>query len=119
MLSNSAVGVDIQQHRAVDTEALVQRYFTPEERAWWESVSDNREEAFFRLWTAKESLLKAEGVGLSGIGRYAVVCGDRLQAPPWRFREYAVSGYTLTVCGTEPFPDEMMVISSCDSVLLR
>ena len=71
------------------------------------------------LWTAKESLLKAEGVGLSGIGRCAVVCDDRLQAPPWQFREYAVSGYTLTVCGTEPFPDEMMVISSCDSVLLR
>ncbi len=117
-LADSAVGVDMQQHRAVDVAALAQRYFTPQERQWWEDGGD-REDAFFRLWTAKESLLKAEGVGLSGVSRFSVVHDGCLQAPPWHFREYAVPGYTLTVCGTEPFPDELTVISSCDSVLLR
>lgn len=79
---DSPIGVDIEQIRPIDTKRLAARYLgtreplTPEE--------------FFSLWTRKESYLKAVGIGLSG-----------LHTEPddnWRFKEYPLTGYSLTVC---------------------
>jgi 4'-phosphopantetheinyl transferase len=55
------VGVDIEKI-APYSEAVSARCFTPEEREWVSRAGDN---AFFRVWTAKESAAKAIGLGLS------------------------------------------------------
>ena len=120
-LSEAPVGVDIQECRPIRTETLANRYFTADESEYLMSLSpEKRDMMFYRLWTAKESVLKAEGVGLSGLSQVPIVCGETLEAPtPWRLQEYTLPDHAVTVCGTEPFPEELMVISSCDSVLLR
>lgn len=53
------VGIDVEQRRPVaDAEAIARRYFLPAEAALGE-------EAFLPLWTRKEAVLKASGLGLA------------------------------------------------------
>ena len=117
-LDGEPVGIDVERVRDKCFAALAARYFTSEEHAWLVSQADEKR-AFFRLWTAKESVLKARGTGLSGGLSVPVLCGDALSSPPWRLKEYALPDHALTVCGRGAFPEEITVISSCDSVLLR
>ena len=61
------LGVDVEEcvpHRNLDT--LIETVFTPDERAELALIEgEDRHRAFFRLWTVKEALVKAEGTGLS------------------------------------------------------
>jgi 4'-phosphopantetheinyl transferase len=60
-----AVGIDIEQQRDLNYEALMQRFFAPAERqAWQEVPMDRRSVTFFQLWTMKEAYVKAIGTGL-------------------------------------------------------
>ncbi len=58
-----AVGVDIE-YMGVVPEKVAQRCFTLEERNWMCCQKDVTE-AFYRLWTGKESIMKATGLGFS------------------------------------------------------
>lgn len=57
-----AIGVDIQKRAAVDMRIL-ERRFTPREREFVLNSAD-REAAFTRIWTMKESYVKAFGAGI-------------------------------------------------------
>lgn len=120
-MDTAAVGIDVEQIRPVRCLPLARRWFSAAETAWLEAQSPtNRPAAFFRLWAAKESVLKAQGVGLQHLSRTTVLENGRLvPPPPWRLREYALAGYCLTVCGTGNFPTAVSFFSSCNSVLLR
>ena len=63
-----AVGVDIERLRAMkDPEGLVTRFFSAREREQFQTVaSEERQSAFFNLWTRKEAWLKATGLGIAG-----------------------------------------------------
>ena len=59
------LGVDIE-HRAVrhDIEGEIQKVFSPlEQSLLQQAASEEREEIFLRLWTIKESVIKATGEG--------------------------------------------------------
>ncbi|MER3432010.1 MAG: 4'-phosphopantetheinyl transferase [Leptolyngbya sp. ERB_1_1] len=57
-----AVGIDVEQVRAVEPlAALVQRFFLPAEARTIQAQPD----LFFQYWTCKEAFLKATGTGLS------------------------------------------------------
>ncbi len=75
--SNSEVGVDVEKVAAVEPELLF--VLRPEERAL---VQRTRQElqalTFYRLWTQKESLVKASGEGLAGMLELASVITPRL-----------------------------------------
>ncbi len=60
------VGVDIERHRySIEYVDLSERFFTLAEREWLDALpSGSRAEGFFRVWSAKEALLKALGTGL-------------------------------------------------------
>ncbi len=120
-LADAPVGIDVERVRPVRIDALARRYFTEQEAALLITLPDTeRQIAFFRLWTAKESVLKAQGIGLSGGLAVPIGYGDSLTAPaPWQLREYALPGHRLTVCGTGGFPPKLLTFSSCDSVPLR
>jgi 4'-phosphopantetheinyl transferase len=62
------VGIDVERHRVVSHwEEIAHRYFhAAEARALFTSTAAQRPAAFLRCWTAKEAVLKAIGVGLSG-----------------------------------------------------
>jgi 4'-phosphopantetheinyl transferase len=61
------VGVDVEALRADFTwPELADRYFSWRESAWLRTLPpDEALRWFFRLWVAKEAVLKASGVGLS------------------------------------------------------
>ncbi len=61
--SDNEVGADIEKI-AAHSEAVARRCFRPEEQEWLMRRED-RDRAFFHLWTAKESVAKVLGLGLS------------------------------------------------------
>ena len=60
------VGIDLELERDdVETLSLAERFFFGTERAAIAAATaDVRTRTFFRYWVAKESVLKAQGVGL-------------------------------------------------------
>jgi len=66
-VGHGQVGVDLEQIRPVrEAEAIVGRYFRPDEAAAWRSLAPSlREEAFFVLWSAREAAMKCVGLGLA------------------------------------------------------
>ncbi|MBC7988527.1 MAG: 4'-phosphopantetheinyl transferase superfamily protein [Luteimonas sp.] len=102
------VGVDVEllkpRKRALE---LARRYFTADETAWLAAqAATARDEAFVRLWCAKEAVLKAHGRGLAfGLHRLAFVeregaltlaaTAPQLGAPEtWTVHEFApLPGY--------------------------
>lgn len=102
-LSNTPIGVDVEQWQERDYLRLAQRCFSCEETAALQQASSGcRQELFFRFWTRKESLLKVTGTGLGGL--------TSVNENGYRFKEYPLKGYSLTVCTAGEFPDELIVI---------
>lgn len=64
-LAATRVGIDIEHRRARPYRELASRAFVESEREWI-ALQDDRVTAFLRLWTAKEAVLKAAGLGISG-----------------------------------------------------
>ena len=61
------LGVDIEHIRPMaDEDALARHVFTPTESALVASLDgDPKHDAFFKIWTCKEAILKASGDGLT------------------------------------------------------
>jgi len=60
------IGIDLEtMHRRVDHEAVAGHYFTPDETQHLSGLTgDERKRRFLELWTRKEAVLKASGVGI-------------------------------------------------------
>ena len=100
--SAAPVGLDVQQHRDCQKQALARRFFSPAEQAFLERTSHA---PFFDLWCAKESYLKFTGEGLSGLeavctvspeGGFPSVPGVNLQLLP------LFAGYSACLCTASP-----------------
>lgn len=64
--SDAAVGVDIEEENPrLHVREIAERFFAPEEAASLQRLPSCESE-FYRLWTAKEAVLKAAGLGLAG-----------------------------------------------------
>ena len=63
------VGVDIEQIRRLENfEGLVKQFFSPREAAAFSRLAPAEQPlAFFNLWTRKEALLKATGLGIGSL----------------------------------------------------
>lgn len=81
-LHDRPVGVDVEQLRSA-----------PQRLA-----AGMEDEAFFRLWTAKEATIKREGRGVEALLR------PLEPDPRCRCLEGFLPGWTVTVCPTEPGP---------------
>ena len=84
------VGADVEQIRPIDHAAIAERWFTPQER---EEIarSDNPLPAFFRVWTAKESVSKWLGTGISEQWKTLNVAAGRSRADA----AYEINSYGL------------------------
>ena len=68
VIGRGEVGVDLEKMRPVrEMEALVERYFHPDEGAVWRALArQEQRRAFFLLWSAREAAMKCAGTGLAG-----------------------------------------------------
>lgn len=112
-VSSRPIGCDIEKVRPFDVH-LAERFFHPDEWAYLSSLpQDTREEGFFRLWTRKESYMKALGLGFSlpmssfalrADGTDALLSGGDGQH--WFFRSFtAEDDYYCAVCARDAEPD--------------
>ena len=64
---NRKVGIDVEHiHSMPDMDDFAERFFSPRESVFINSLSGQQKEiAFFKLWTCKEAFLKANGNGLT------------------------------------------------------
>lgn len=76
-LAESDIGIDIETPREADLK-LAERYFSPDERSRLEAADDAARE-FLRIWTRKESLLKAAGIGITTPLSDICVLGDKVK----------------------------------------
>ncbi len=107
-LANGEVGCDIQAVAPVNL-SVAKRYFSPEEYDFLCACED-KQEYFYRLWTVKESYLKALGTGLCRpLNSFTVRFtdgGTEIDDPEgdggWFIKEYAgVSGYKIACCSRD------------------
>lgn len=97
--SSLPVGVDIQEIRPERVMAAV-RFLTEPEQAQLTALPQEEEvQAFFRLWTLKESYGKMTGRGLLGANAFLVDLSGPAVLPPdgTQFCLHAPEGYCLSV----------------------
>lgn len=109
-VARGPVGIDLEQMRVVrQMAALVRRFFHEDEATVWERLPDGEErrEAFFVLWSAREAAMKCRGLGLArGLAVTRVdptmithrKAGARVGADPVQLeRLSAPAGYVMVV----------------------
>lgn len=100
-------GCDIEQVKKADL-ALAEAFFAPGEYAYlMGQPCGGRDAAFYRLWTLKESFLKAVGTGLFlPLDAFEIVIRpdesvevrQEVSRASFRFREYRFGEYAAAVC---------------------
>lgn len=105
---DAGIGVDLEKPRPLpDLRGIVEIICSePEKRLLTALPEAEREQAFWRLWTAKEALLKGEGTGFSsppsGVDCLPLIQGDtaRLtrEGRPWTLQRLpSRGGYIATI----------------------
>lgn len=121
-VSEKPVGVDIEGMRTI-RDGMYRKVVQPQEQ---ELIGAARERDFLRLWTLKESFVKAEGKGLripmkeyyfgkESEGFFVNYKGVRA---PWTFyiEETPAQGYMISVCGLEKEIRWMAETEAADAV---
>lgn len=95
------LGVDCESIRPL-RPGVLHRSFSPDESRFV-LESPVPDESFFRLWTLKESFVKALGIGISYPLHTAVFAldGETVTAHPdgWQFRQFRLeSGHVVSCC---------------------
>lgn len=117
------VGIDVERIKEIERD-IAKRYFTEQEAAGLDKMTGSeRTRAFYRLWTLKESYMKADGRGMRlGLDKFGFTLdesggslGIKLHTEyPLKdcsFRLYdCCPGYELAVCAMhDSFPEEASV----------
>jgi phosphopantethiene-protein transferase len=97
-------GIDCERVRQY-REGVVKKAFSDAEKALFETVGESEKNLlFFRLWTLKESYIKAIGIGLSYPLAKAefILDDDKITVHPegFRFRQYVLQDgkFVVSVC---------------------
>lgn len=127
VVHDKPAGIDVEQLRPIDMNAIASRYFADRERELLFSLPEaERLRGFYALWTCKESYMKAEGLGLSLPPRdfYVVVQGSfahacpaypgSMASMPRALRLYGLDCAVMAACAEEgvQFPDRPIVLTS-------
>jgi 4'-phosphopantetheinyl transferase len=93
-VSGGRVGIDVERARPIeDALRLARSQFSPRERTLLDSLPEaQRDDAFLAIWTRKEAVVKAFGLGLSVPLDSFDVCGAHALDRPWQ-----------GMMGSEPF----------------
>lgn len=95
-LSGSSVGIDLERERKLDVLRVGKRFFSPSELLVLQKKDlAQRQQTFFKLWTAKEAALKADGQGIAfGMkNNVAIMKGEdvssiKLESQSWKISSW-------------------------------
>ncbi len=95
-VADFAVGIDVEERRPLEA-GLANAVFTPAELAYLTVLlPQDRQAAFFRGWTRKEAVIKAQGGSIADLQAIAVLPETRLAG--WQVVDLAVlPGYAAAV----------------------
>ncbi len=104
-----SIGIDIEQIKEIDM-AIAKRFFTGNEYAFIESLekSADRIDAFYQLWTLKESYIKATGKGLriplnsfEFLTKDEIIFRDKNNKSKYSFNSIKLDEYWMSFCYEE------------------
>lgn len=110
--SNASVGIDIEAEKNVEMESLIS-YFHPDEVEHFRNSEDQLSEFYF-LWTRKEALLKAIGIGLlDGLDKRNCLISPVKEEHQWYLKSIQLpEKYHLAICS--PFEIDELSIKHVD-----
>lgn len=119
-VSNKEVGCDVEQIADIDLEIAKQFFCNEEYEQICTQKKEEQQNLFYRIWTRKESYMKATGLGaMLPLNSFCIklegdtirVChADSLEA--YYFKEYHLKdGYQYTVCSQLASFEEIKVLS--------
>lgn len=97
-LSQGRVGVDLERMRNLDVVRVAQRFFSPQELLFLQKKNrEKNQETFFKLWTAKEAALKADGGGIAlGMkNNIALMEGDNIRAIFFKKQSWKINSWNF------------------------
>lgn len=111
VISSREVGCDVEKVQEIELE-VARRFFCEEE---YEKITEQetvfqRYDIFFRIWTLKESFMKATGLGMAlppdtfqiAMHSDIITVKQTISRENWNFREYDFKdGYKYAVCGMD------------------
>ena len=113
-LGNSPVGIDVQEKNGFN-ERVAKRFFSEAENKFIKTAFD-KEEAFTRLWTLKESVIKCEGKTLADIGGFSFENYEKFfEKYEKKFSCFCEKNVLISVCGNEYF-DEIKIVKMEDFI---
>jgi 4'-phosphopantetheinyl transferase len=122
------VGIDIERHKTMEMD-IAKRFFHPNETDYVRAVPQEYTERFFRIWTLKESYIKAIGKGLHcPLDSFSVIAGKQIQSiiatdnhQPMTVKPlFITEGYSAAICHTadeEVKPVELNTIHTFCSLI--
>ncbi|WP_433946004.1 4'-phosphopantetheinyl transferase family protein [Paenibacillus sp. SN-8-1] len=124
--SSGKIGVDIERINATDL-GVARQFYTEDEYSSIMKQHSHEQSLlqFFRIWTAKESYIKAIGKGLSvPLDSFSTVEGDDMAqmqligSKVWYFRTFSLEdGYVVTSCADTYDFDEKVQILDVESLV--
>lgn len=116
-ISESPVGIDIQEIEDFQIELDLLKHFSKNERHYIMNQEDKLN-CFYDLWTLKESYIKAIGMGLfKSLDSFSIYINDNSieidsKNPSYYFKQYEfIKNYKLAVCSlSNDFPDVIKLI---------
>jgi 4'-phosphopantetheinyl transferase len=127
VFDNLPVGIDIEEIAQIDLSVSDFCFSQVEKTQLSEQPNESKLSYFFRLWTLKESYIKAVGKGLSTplqsfsftINGEQIGFQSMIDNENWCFHRYVLDvGYELSVCGLDStFPKQIHIKSTNDLVL--
>ena len=120
VFADTSVGIDVEAVRPAKL-ALAKRFFRQEETVYLQEICEREgsaraDVAFTRLWTRKESYIKAVGEGIRLPLADFSVLSDTLADSGYRLRTWTLpDGYVLTVCAQSPIEDQVQRLCARDA----
>ncbi len=104
-LSNQEIGIDIEKIRDINATGLSRKVFSDLEKKYFE-CSKNPIDDFFRIWTLKESYMKARGLGFKiGLKNFTIQIDKYIKVYEHGYKEsYSFlepqppKGYKMAIC---------------------